>query len=61
MSRHVVRARAGESRANLYDEITDKIITELEAGRVPLGPALGNVVGEGTPRRAQERLDGPAV
>lgn len=35
MSRHVVRARAGESRANLYDEITDKIITELEAGRVP--------------------------
>lgn len=35
MSRHVVRARAGESRANLYDEITDKIITELEAGHVP--------------------------
>jgi antirestriction protein ArdC len=35
MSRHAVRARAGESRANLYDEITDKIIAELEAGRVP--------------------------
>jgi antirestriction protein ArdC len=35
MSRHAVRARAGESRANLYDEITDKIIGELEAGRVP--------------------------
>ncbi|MCP3473550.1 zincin-like metallopeptidase domain-containing protein [Bradyrhizobium sp. CCGUVB1N3] len=35
MSRHAVRARASESRANLYDEITDKIIGELEAGRVP--------------------------
>jgi antirestriction protein ArdC len=35
MSRHAVRARAGESRASLYDEITDKIIAELEAGRVP--------------------------
>jgi antirestriction protein ArdC len=35
MSRHTVRARAGENRASLYDEITDKIIAELEAGRVP--------------------------
>jgi antirestriction protein ArdC len=35
MSRHAVRARVGESRASLYDEITDKIIAELEAGRVP--------------------------
>ena len=35
MSRHAVRTRDGESRANLYDEITDKIIAELEAGRVP--------------------------
>lgn len=35
MSRHAVCARAGESRANLYDEITGKIIAELEAGRVP--------------------------
>ena len=35
MSRHADRARAGGSRANLYDEITDKIIAELEAGRVP--------------------------
>lgn len=60
MSRHVVRARAGESRANLYDEITDKIITELEAGHVPC-PVLGNIVGEGTPRHAQERFNGPAV
>jgi antirestriction protein ArdC len=35
MSRHANGARAGESRASLYDEITDKIIAELEAGRVP--------------------------
>jgi antirestriction protein ArdC len=35
MSRYHTRARAGEGRASLYDEITDKIIAELEAGRVP--------------------------
>ena len=35
MSKYAVRARAGEGRASLYDEITDKIIAELEAGRVP--------------------------
>src|SRR6185437_15332073 len=35
MSRHHTRARAGQDRANLYSEITDKIIAELEAGRVP--------------------------
>ena len=35
MSRHADRARASENRASLYDEITDKIIAELEAGRVP--------------------------
>ena len=29
------RARTGEDRASLYDEITNKIIAELEAGRVP--------------------------
>ncbi len=35
MSKHSEHARAGESRASLYDEITTKIIAELEAGRVP--------------------------
>ncbi|ODT53007.1 MAG: antirepressor [Methylobacterium sp. SCN 67-24] len=35
MSRHDRNARAGSDRANLYDEITTKIIAELEAGRVP--------------------------
>ena len=34
MSKHAARA-AGEDRASLYDEITDKIIAELEAGRLP--------------------------
>ncbi|MDA9476718.1 antirepressor [Bradyrhizobium sp. CCBAU 65884] len=35
MSRHYLRGRAGEDRSSLYDEITNKIIGELEAGRVP--------------------------
>jgi len=35
MSRNTARARTGPDRASLYDEITNKIITELEAGRVP--------------------------
>jgi antirestriction protein ArdC len=35
MSKHLPRARAGQGRASLYDEITDKIIAELETGRVP--------------------------
>jgi antirestriction protein ArdC len=35
MSNPTARARAGQDRATLYDEITDKIIAELEAGRVP--------------------------
>jgi antirestriction protein ArdC len=35
MSRSAARARAGQDRTSLYQEITDKIITELEGGRVP--------------------------
>src|ERR1700742_435355 len=35
MSNPTPRARAGQDRATFYDEITDKIIAELEAGRVP--------------------------
>ena len=35
MSRTTARCPAGESRASLYTEITDKIVAELEAGRVP--------------------------
>lgn len=35
MSRHKRNAGARRDRANLYSDITDKIITELEADRVP--------------------------
>jgi len=35
MSRQISHARTGQDRASLYTEITDKIIAELEAGRVP--------------------------
>ena len=35
MSRDAARNRSGSDRASLYDEITAKIIAELEAGRVP--------------------------
>jgi antirestriction protein ArdC len=43
MSRSIARARAGRDRTSLYQEITDKIITELEAGRVPWGQPWGTV------------------
>src|ERR1700682_6534490 len=35
MSRSSTPACAGHDRTSLYSEITDKIIAELEAGRVP--------------------------
>jgi antirestriction protein ArdC len=35
MSRHDRSAPSGQDRTSLYAEITDKIITELEAGRAP--------------------------
>ena len=35
MSRHNRTARSGSDRTSLYDEITAKIIGELDAGRVP--------------------------
>ena len=35
MSRSAARARTGQDRTSLYAEITDKIIAELEGGRVP--------------------------
>ena len=35
MSRSAARARAGQDPTSLYSEITNKIIVELEAGRVP--------------------------
>jgi len=41
MSRRDRSAFARQHRANLYAEITDKIITELEAGRVPWAQPWG--------------------
>jgi antirestriction protein ArdC len=35
MSRYPTCARSGSDRMSLYEEITDKIIAELEAGRIP--------------------------
>jgi antirestriction protein ArdC len=35
MSRFTACARSGSNRTSLYDEITTKILTELEASRVP--------------------------
>jgi len=35
MARNAARGRPGSDRASLYQEITDKIIAELEAGRLP--------------------------
>lgn len=35
MSGHAARARAGQGRRSLYQDITDKIVVELEAGRRP--------------------------
>ncbi|CAN0333646.1 unnamed protein product, partial [Phaeothamnion confervicola] len=41
MSRQISHARAGQGRANLYTEITDRIIAELEAGRIPWAQPWG--------------------
>jgi antirestriction protein ArdC len=55
MSRSSARARAGQDRASLYAEITDKIIAELEAGRLPwVQPwgASGTAAAVGLPKNA---------
>ena len=55
MLRSAARARAGQHRTSLYSEITDKIITELEAGRLPwVQPwsASGNGAVLGMPQNA---------
>src|SRR5579863_9621121 len=43
MSRSATHARTGHDRPSLYSEITDKIIAELEAGRVPWVQPWGTV------------------
>src|SRR5262245_15965473 len=58
MSRSIARARAGRDRTSLYQEITDKIITELEAGRVPWVQPWGTVAGKAsiTRQRMRQRI-----
>ncbi len=58
MTRKSTPARAGTDRMSLYDAITDKIIGELEAGRVPWVQPWGTNGGEGTARHAEERRTG---
>jgi antirestriction factor ArdC-like protein len=55
MSRSIARARAGRDRASLYQEITDKIIAELEAGRVPWVQPWGTAAGQSVAQHAEER------
>jgi antirestriction protein ArdC len=49
MSRKTTPARAGSDRASLYGEITDKIIAELEAGRVPWVQPWGTAAAKAPP------------
>ena len=63
MSRHTARACTGKNRAGLYQEITDKIIAELEAGRAPWVQPWGTAAAKaplGLPKNActQRRYSG---
>jgi antirestriction protein ArdC len=49
MSRHAARARTGQDRTGLYQEITDKIIAVLEAGRVPWVQPWGTAAAKAPP------------
>src|SRR5580693_7286257 len=58
MSRKTASARAGQDRASLYDDITGKIIAELEAGRVPWVQPWGTAAAKAPlamPRNAETR------
>ncbi len=55
MPRHTARTRTGQDRTGLYQEITDKIIAELEAGRAPWVQPWGTAAAKaplGLPRNA---------
>jgi antirestriction protein ArdC len=58
MSSHHSKARAGVGRTNLYDEITDKIMVELEAGRLPWVQPWGTAAAKAPlamPKNAESR------
>jgi antirestriction protein ArdC len=60
MSRHT-RVRAGNDRASLYTEITDKIIAELEAGRFPWVQPWGGGGDQGAARDTAQRVDAARI
>jgi antirestriction protein ArdC len=49
MSRSAAHALVGRDRTSLYQEITDKIIAELEAGRVPWVQPWGTAAAKASP------------
>ncbi|MGY3357404.1 antirestriction protein ArdC [Bradyrhizobium sp. GM0.4] len=61
MSRHYLRARTGEDRASLYDDITNKIIAELEAGRVPWVKPWGTAAAKAPLGHAEKRSIRPSI
>ena len=63
MSKHAARPRTGQDRTGLYQEITDRIIAELEAGCAPWVQPWGTAAAKaplGLPRNAstQRRYSG---
>ena len=54
MSRDTAYARSGSDRASLYDDITNKLLAELEAGRLPWVQPWGTGRGESATRPAGE-------
>lgn len=52
MTSHQALPRSGKDRKNRYDEVTIKIIGELEIGRVPWVQPLRDSGGEATARHA---------
>ena len=63
MSKHAAHARTGQDRTGLYQEITDRIIAQLEAGGAPWVQPWGTAAAKaplGLPRNAstQRRYSG---
>src|SRR6266853_368183 len=58
MSGHTARVRAGNDRASLYTEITDKIIAELEAGRIPWVQPWGTAAAKAPPAMPRNAATG---
>src|SRR5579885_996086 len=58
MSRHAARVRSGSGLTSLYDEITNKIIGELEAGRVPWVQPWGTAAAKAAPAMPKNAATG---